>query len=60
MTKRSLILCVDDDWNRLEGRKMLLEEREYQVLVATGGAVAGWIFYRLIYPHLKRDGRNRF
>ena len=44
MTKRSLILCVDDDWNGLEGRKMLLEEREYQVLVATGGAEALQLF----------------
>ena len=44
MTKRSLILCVDDDWNGLEGRKMLLEECGYQVLVATGGAEALQLF----------------
>lgn len=35
---RPLILCVDDEWNGLEGRKMLLEESGYEVLVAANGA----------------------
>jgi hypothetical protein len=26
MPRKSLILCVDDEWNGLEGRKMLFEE----------------------------------
>ena len=44
MTKKPLILCVDDEWNGLEGRKMLLEERGYQVLAATSGAEALQLF----------------
>jgi CheY-like chemotaxis protein len=44
MTKRPLILCVDDEWNGLEGRKMLLEERGYRVLVANSGAEALQLF----------------
>jgi CheY-like chemotaxis protein len=35
---RSTILCIDDHWNRLIGRKMLLEKNGYEVLEATGGA----------------------
>lgn len=31
------ILCIDDHWNGLIGRKMLLEKNGYQVLEATGG-----------------------
>jgi CheY-like chemotaxis protein len=38
MQVKSLVLCVDDDWNGLEGRKMLLEEAGCKVLVATSGA----------------------
>jgi CheY-like chemotaxis protein len=38
MQVKSLVLCVDDDWNGLEGRKMLLEEVGCKVLVATSGA----------------------
>src|SRR5438552_1426793 len=34
---RARILCIDDHWNGLIGRKMLLEQSGYQVLVATGG-----------------------
>jgi CheY-like chemotaxis protein len=44
MPKRSLILCVDDEWNGLEGREMLLEEAGYKVLVATSGAEALQLF----------------
>jgi len=38
MAKKPLILCVDDDWNELEGRKELLEERGCQVLATTSAA----------------------
>ena len=31
------ILCIDDHWNGLIGRKMLLENNGYKVLEATGG-----------------------
>lgn len=31
------ILCIDDHWNGLIGRKMLLEQSGYEVLEATGG-----------------------
>jgi CheY-like chemotaxis protein len=44
MRKRPLILCVDDEWNGLEGRKMLFEERGYQVLVTSNGAEALQLF----------------
>ena len=44
MARQPLILCVDDEWNGLEGRKMLLEERGYKVLVATSGAEALQLF----------------
>ena len=37
MTKKPVILCVDDEWNGLEGRQFLLEEHGYKVLVATDG-----------------------
>ena len=44
MPRKSLILCVDDEWNGLEGRKMLLEDAGYKVLVATSGADALQLF----------------
>jgi len=44
MRRRRLILCVDDEWNGLEGRKMLFEERGYQVLVTSSGAEALQLF----------------
>ncbi len=44
MTKRPVILCVDDQWNGLEGRRMLFEERGYKVLVATSGGEALQLF----------------
>lgn len=34
---KTTILCVDDHWNGLVGRKMLLERNGYRVLEATGG-----------------------
>ncbi len=34
---RKTILCIDDDWNGLIGRKMFLEENGYEVLEASGG-----------------------
>jgi CheY-like chemotaxis protein len=34
---KAIILCIDDQWNGLIGRKMLLESNGYEVLAATGG-----------------------
>jgi CheY-like chemotaxis protein len=34
---KTTILCIDDHWSGLIGRKMLLESNGYEVLVATGG-----------------------
>lgn len=34
---KSTILCIDDHWNGLIGRKMLLEKNGYEVLEASGG-----------------------
>jgi CheY-like chemotaxis protein len=34
---KTTILCIDDHWNGLIGRKMLLENNGYEVLEATGG-----------------------
>ena len=34
---RATILCIDDHWNGLIGRKMLLEQSGYEVLEAMGG-----------------------
>src|SRR5580700_5144783 len=34
---KARILCVDDHWNALIGRKMFLEASGYEVLEATGG-----------------------
>ena len=44
MPRKSLILCVDDEWNGLEGRKMLFEDAGSKVLVATSGAEALQLF----------------
>jgi CheY-like chemotaxis protein len=33
---KATILCIDDHWNGLIGRKMLLEQSGYEVLEATG------------------------
>jgi CheY-like chemotaxis protein len=34
---KATILCIDDHWNGLIGRKMLLEQSGYNVLEASGG-----------------------
>ena len=44
MTKRPVILCVDDEWNGLEGHRMLFEGRGYNVLVAASGEEALQLF----------------
>ena len=44
VTKRPVILCVDDEWNGLEGRAILFGERGYKVLVATSGEEALQVF----------------
>lgn len=45
MPRRPIVLCVDDEWNGLEGRKMLLEEEaRCRVLVATSGVDALQVF----------------
>jgi CheY-like chemotaxis protein len=35
--RKATILCIDDHWNGLIGRKMLLEQYGYEVLEATDG-----------------------
>jgi hypothetical protein len=35
--RKARILCIDDHWNALIGRKMFLEQSGYEVLEATGG-----------------------
>ncbi len=35
---KATILCIDDHWNGLIARKMLLEQNGYEVLEASGGA----------------------
>jgi CheY-like chemotaxis protein len=37
LTKKPVILCVDDEWSGLDGRRMLFEGRGYTVLVAASG-----------------------
>jgi CheY-like chemotaxis protein len=44
MSRKPVILCVDDEWNGLEGRKMLLEEAGCKVLIATTGVGALQVF----------------
>jgi two-component system autoinducer 1 sensor kinase/phosphatase LuxN len=44
MPRKPVVLCADDEWNGLEGRKMLLEEHGYKVLAATNGAEALQLF----------------
>ena len=40
MTRKPVILWVNDGWSVLEGREMLLEENGYQVLTAASGKEA--------------------
>jgi len=42
--KKARILCVDDQLSGLEGRKMLLEDCGYHVLIATSGVAALQLF----------------
>jgi CheY-like chemotaxis protein len=44
MTRKPVILCVDDTSSVLEGRQMLLEENGYKVLTATSGKEAVQVF----------------
>jgi CheY-like chemotaxis protein len=44
VTKRPVVLCVDDEGNGLEGHRMLLENHGYTVLVATSGDEALQLF----------------
>jgi two-component system autoinducer 1 sensor kinase/phosphatase LuxN len=44
MPRKPVVLSVDDEWNGLEGRKMLLEKARCKVLVATCGAEALQLF----------------
>src|SRR6476660_4581096 len=44
MTRKPVILCVDDTLSVLEGRKMLLEATGYRVLTATNGKEAVQVF----------------
>jgi CheY-like chemotaxis protein len=36
--RKATILCIDDHWNGLIGRKLLLEQSGFEVLEATSGA----------------------
>ena len=40
MTRKPVILWVNDGWSVLEGREMLLEENGYQILTAANGKEA--------------------
>jgi len=42
--RKATILCIDDHWNGLIGRKMLLEKSGYEVLEASGGEEALALF----------------
>jgi len=44
MPRKPVVLCVDDEWNGLEGRKMLLEKARCKALVATCGSEALQLF----------------
>ena len=56
MQKRPLILCVDDEWNGLEGRKMLLEEGGCKVLASTSGVEALRLFALRGHPKPANEG----
>jgi CheY-like chemotaxis protein len=42
--RKATILCIDDHWNALIGRKVLLEQSGYEVLEASGGEEALRLF----------------
>ncbi len=42
--RKATILCIDDHWHGLIGRKMLLEKNGYEVLEASGSAEAFKLF----------------
>ena len=42
--RKATILCIDDHWNGLIGRRMLLEKSGYEVLQASGGEEALRLF----------------
>ena len=42
--RKATILCIDDHWHGLIGRKMLLEKNGYEVLEASGGDEALKLF----------------
>jgi two-component system NtrC family sensor kinase len=44
MPRKPVVLCVDDEWNGLEGRKVLLEKAGCKVLITTCGAEALQLF----------------
>jgi CheY-like chemotaxis protein len=63
VTKRPVILCVDDEWNGLEARRILFEGRGYNVLGAANGEEALQLFAShstdlvlLDYDMLKENG----
>src|SRR6267154_6262670 len=43
--RKATILCIDDHWNGLIGRKLLLEQSGYEVLEATSGAEGLDLFF---------------
>ena len=43
--RKATILCIDDHWNGLIGRKMLLEQSGYEVLEATSGEEGLKLFF---------------
>jgi CheY-like chemotaxis protein len=44
MPLRKTVLCIEDHWDELIGRKILLEKNGYRVLEATGGDEALGLF----------------
>src|SRR5260370_13476110 len=59
---KATILCVDDHWNGLIGRKMLLESDGYEVLEATGGDAGLKLFLShsldAVVLHFQMPGMN--
>ena len=55
--RKATILCIDDHWNGLIGRKMLLEQSGYEVLEATGGD-DGLSIFRAVVLDYQMPGMN--